>query len=313
MRQKMNKPIHVGQLRAMLSGPIASIRTAFNRDGSIDFDGVRRMMDFHIKAGCKVSLLTAGDSHFACMTDDEIAEINRVVVEHGAGRTLTVACDWEFATPQATKFAQYCADLGADILMARPADWAHSATVESLVAHYSSLAEIMPVMLVTNIFQGRPEKFGLEVISALLERAPNLLAMKEDLSGDFARKACLLAHSRWAIFSGGGLRNHLNTHPYGCDGLMDRHMNFAPQTSYRYWEAIQRNDLAAAREVIRTVEIPLENFMGAFPGGRDAAMHGLLEVVGIAGRWRRKPYHSLSDTEMKRLGKFVKKMELCTF
>src|SRR5688572_18631736 len=104
----MSKPIALAQVRAALTGPIASIRTPFNRDGSIDFDGVRRVIDFHIQAGCKASLLTAGDSHFHCLTDGEIAQVNRVVVEHTAGRALTVACDWEFATPQAVEFAKYC-------------------------------------------------------------------------------------------------------------------------------------------------------------------------------------------------------------
>jgi len=298
------------KVRAALTGPIASIRTPFNRDGSIDFDGVRRMIDFHLKAGCKVSLLTAGDSHFHCLTDDEIAQLNRVMVEHTAGRALTVACDWEFATPQALKFARYCTDLGADILMARPADWAGSATSELLIEHYATLAERIPLMFVNNIFGGRSAKFALETTKALLARVPNMIAMKEDMTGNVGRKSCLLVHDRWAVFSGGGLRNHLDMHLYGCDGLMDRHMNFAPQVSHRYWKAIQRNDLAAARTVIRDIEVPLEDFMGAFPGGRDAAVHGLIELIGIAGRWRRKPYHSLTDTEMKKLKAFAKRMDL---
>jgi|ERR1051326_7504447 4-hydroxy-tetrahydrodipicolinate synthase len=298
------------RVRAALTGPIASIRTPFNRDGSIDFDGVRSMIDFHIKAGCKTSLLTAGDSHFHCMTDDEIFEINKVVVEHTAGRALTVACDWEFNTPQAVECAKYCKSLGADILMARPADWGASATMQSLVEHYATLADIMPLMFVNNIFGGRSGKFALDTTKILLARVPNMIAMKEDMTSDVGRKTCLLANDQWAIFSGGGLRNHLDMHAYGCDGFMDRHMNFAPAVSYRYWKAIQRNDLAAARKVIREIEIPLEDFMGAMPGGRDAAVHGLIELAGVAGRWRRKPYYSLNDREMARLKAFAKEMKL---
>ena len=208
------------------------------------------------------------------------------------------------------EFARYCADLGADILMARPADWAASTTLESLVEHYAAVAELIPLMFVNNIFGGRSEKFSLDTTKALLARVPRMIAMKEDVTGDVGRKTCLLVHERWAVFSGGGLRNHLDMHPYGCDGFMDRHMNFAPKVSHRYWKAIQRDDLAAARKVIREIEIPLENFMAAFPGGRDAAVHGLIELAGVAGRWRRKPYHSLTDQEMGRLKAFVKQMGL---
>ncbi|MBI4025349.1 MAG: hypothetical protein HY360_10250 [Verrucomicrobia bacterium] len=44
--------------------------------------------------------------------------------------------------------------------------------------------------------------------------------------------------------------------------------------------------------------------------GLIASMHGLFELAGIAGRWRRPPYHSLTDPEMTRLKAFVKRMKL---
>ena len=300
----------IARVREALTGPIGSIRTPFNRDGSIDFSGVKRMIDFLLEAGAKTTLLTAGDSHFACMSDEEIAQINRVAVEHTAGRALMVACDWEFATPQAVAFARQCADLGADILMTRPPDWANSATGDSLVAHYAAVAEHIPVMVVTNIFHARSAAFGLEVLGALRDRVPNILALKEDLQDDFARRACLLVHDRWAVFAGGGLRNYLNAHPYGCDGFMDRHMNFAPHVSRRFWDAIRREDPAGARAVIRDIEVPLEDFLATFAGGRDAAVHGLIELAGVAGRWRRPPSYSLSDGEMTKLKAFVRRMNL---
>jgi 4-hydroxy-tetrahydrodipicolinate synthase len=306
----MKKPVTLKPVRTALTGPIASIRTPFNRDGSVDYDGVRRMIDFNIKSGGTVSLLTAGDSHFLCLTDEEVAELNKVVVEHTAGRVLTVACDWEYATPQGVKFAKYCASLGADLLMARPPDWASSSTSESLVEHYATLAEEIPLMFVNNIFGTRPEKFALDTTRLLLERVPNMIAMKEDITGDIARKFCMLVHDKWAVFAGGGLRNHLNIHPYGCDGFMDRHMNFAPQVSHQYWKAIQANDLPGALKVAKEIEMPLDDFMCAFPGGRDAAVHGLFEIYGLSGRWRRKPYHSLTDAELAKLKDFVKKMGL---
>jgi 4-hydroxy-tetrahydrodipicolinate synthase len=297
-------------IRQALTGPIASIRTPFNRDGSIDFHGVRRMIGYNLAAGSKVALLTAGDSHFSLLSDEEIRQLNTVMVEHTAGRALTVACDWEFATPQAVEFAKYCAEIGADILMARPPDWASSATQETLVEHYTRIAEEIPLMLVTNIFQLRPAAFGLETVRELMRRDINIVAIKEDLTGDFACQVALLTHSRWAVFSGGGLRNFLNMFPYGCDGFMDRHMNFAPHISRRFWKAVQDRNREAVREVIQMVELPLEEFMATFPGGRDAVVHGLLELADIAGRWRRAPYHSLTDQEMGKLKRFVEETRL---
>jgi 4-hydroxy-tetrahydrodipicolinate synthase len=287
-----------------------SIRTPFNTDGSVDYAGVKRMVDYGIEHGCPCALLTAGDSHFTCLSDEEIAQLNRVVVEHTAGRVMTIACDWEFATPQAVSFARYCRDLGADILMARPADWANGATVASLVEHYRAVSDVMPVMIVTNIFQFRSIAFGMEVLQGVMQQCPNVLAIKEDLQNEFARQMCLLVHPKWAVFAGGGLRNHMNMHALGCDGFMCRFMNFLPAVSQRYWKSLQGGDLADVRKVIQEIELPLERYMDAMPGGRDAAVHGLMEMVGLCGRWRRRPYHSLTDDQMANLKAFVRDMGL---
>jgi len=296
--------------RECLTGPLGSLRTPFNRDGSIDFEGVKRVIDFVLNTGSKTTLLTAGDSHFECMSDEEIGQMNKLAAEHTAGRALVVGADWQFATTQAISFAKDCAAWGVDILMTRPPDWAKSATVDTLVEFYTKVGEHIPVMLVTNIFAPRPDSFGIHVMQALADRVPNMIAAKDDLQGDFARQMCMIGKGKWATFAGGGQRNFLNMWPYGCDGFMCRHMNFKPSISYDFWNALQANDSQKAAELTRTIELPLENHMATYTGGRDAAVHGLMEIFDVAGRFRRPPYYSLNDQEMKELKAFVKNMGL---
>ena len=38
------------EMRARLSGPMPSLKTPFNRDGSIDFSGLRNLIDFNLAA-----------------------------------------------------------------------------------------------------------------------------------------------------------------------------------------------------------------------------------------------------------------------
>jgi 4-hydroxy-tetrahydrodipicolinate synthase len=306
----LSTPTIADRTRRALTGPIASLRTPFNRDGSIDFAGMKRQIDFVLAAGAKATLITAGDSHLLCMTDQEVLEVHRVAAEHTAGRVLVVGADWEYATPRAVEFARDLKAMGVDVLMVRPPDWSQSATADLLVAHYRAVARVMPVMVVTNVFQGRPESFGLKVLAKLLADEPGVIALKEDLQNEFARRSALLVHPRWTVFSAGGLRSHLNMVHFGCDGFMDRHLNFAPRVTERYWDAVKRRDWDAAVAVIQQVELPLEEHMGEYPGSRDAAIHGLLEVAGVCGRWRRPPYHSLTDAEMAKLGAFTKQLRL---
>ena len=73
-----------------LRGPVTSIRTPFNRDGSVDYDGLRAFIDSCIGNGSKTMILTAGDSHYLCLSDAEIAEITKVTVEHASGRAMVI-------------------------------------------------------------------------------------------------------------------------------------------------------------------------------------------------------------------------------
>ena len=74
------------EVREKLTGPIASLTTPFTRDGEIDYLGLRKLIDGNLEGGSNSSLLTYGDSLFSLMTDDEIAEVTRVVAEHTGKR-----------------------------------------------------------------------------------------------------------------------------------------------------------------------------------------------------------------------------------
>lgn len=294
------------EIREALTGPFASICTPFCRDGSIDFASLRNLIDFLVDAGSKTMLLTPGDSLYTILTDEEIAEVTRVVVEHTAGRAMVVAAGNEWATPKAVEFAQYACTAGADVLMVAPPDWGASCTPETLVEYYAAAAEHMPVMVVTASLSRRPTDFALEVLRMLMEGVDGVVALKDDICGEFARRAGLLLHEHWATFSGGTKQNHMNMLPYGCDGYMSVFVSFKPEIAHNYWNAIQSMDLSTARDIIRDYDMPYFDCIGLCQGGCDAGMHATLELFGITQRWRRKPYASATDEDMEMLADFCK-------
>lgn len=289
------------QIREALTGPITSVRPPFHSDGTVDADGLCNAIDFNIAAGSKAILLTAGDSHLISMSDQEIADITRLVIVHTAGRAIVVTADRHFNTNQAILFAEYVRDLGSDVHMVLPPDWGASCTPETLRDHYARIADILPVMLVTNIFVPRGEAFGLQTIQRVYETVENVVAVKDDMLGPFARKMTLAVRDRWTVFSGGQKQNHLDLHPYGCHGFMSTFMSFKPDITHRYWAAIQANDLVEAAGIIRDFDHPFFDILKASPGGFDAAIHGVMEIFGIYARWRPLPYYSLSDAELESL------------
>lgn len=288
-------------VKSALTGPITSIRTPFTRDGAVDYDGLRNTLDFNIAAGSKTMLMTAGDSHYIALSDQEIADVSRVVVEHVAGRAMVVTADRFYHTRQAVAFARYVAEIGADVHMVLPPDWAASCAEETLCEHYARVAEHVPVMMVTGVFSSRGEAFGLDVIRRVRDTVPNVVAIKDDVLGPFARKMTLLTRDTWAVFSGGQKQNHLDLHPYGVHGFMSTFMSFKPDVTNRYWRAIQSDNLDEAAAVIRDYDHPFFDLLKRSRGGFDAALHGVFELFGVYERWRPAPYHSLSDEEMEAL------------
>lgn len=298
------------EMRARLTGPIPSLKTPFNEDGSVDFRGLRRLIDFNLGAGAKTLMLTAGDSHYVALSEKEIAEVTSVTIEHTAGRALVIAADRYFNTSQAIQFARFAKGAGADLLMVMPPDWGGSCTPRTLADHYRAVAQVMPVMLVSNVFISRGQKFGLDTLKLVLAEAENVVAIKDDMCGEFARKMSLLVHDRWAVVSGGQKQNHLNNHPYGCDGYLSTFISLKPELAHAYWTAISANNMTEARRIIRDYDNPFFELVMALPGGFNAGIQAVLELKNIAKRWRRKPYHSLSDAELELLADGLKKIDL---
>ena len=98
--------------------------------------------------------------------------------------------------------------------------------------------------------------------------------------------------------------------PYGVNGYLSTFITFKPEIAWRYWAAIQTSDLAAARTVIREYDMPLFDYVLKSEGSFDAAMHGILELFGLAKRYRRPPYHSLTDEQMRNLADFLQEQRI---
>jgi len=293
------------EARHFLTGPVMSLRTPFDADGEIDFDGVRRIIDVSLDGGSRTIMLTAGDSHYNCLSDDEISELTRVSCEHTAGRAMVIAADRYHSTARAIEFAMLCRGYGADMFMALPPDWGASCTPKTLARHYAAVAEVMPVMLVTNIFIPRGAKFGLETIERSLDSSPNIVAIKDDMCGVFAQDMCARFSDRVAIIAGGMKRNHMDMWPYGCDGYLSTLVMFNAAVSQAYWHAIQGNNISAATNVIVAQDTPLFEYLSTLEGDFDAGMHGMLELYGLAKRHRRRPYHTMTDDELDKLKEFL--------
>jgi 4-hydroxy-tetrahydrodipicolinate synthase len=302
--------VNLEEAKHNLTGPVMSLRTPFDQDGEIDYDGVKSIIDSSITGGSRTIMLTAGDSHYDCLSDEEIAELTKSTCDHVRDRAMVIAADRRCSTARAVQFARFCKDAGADMYMAMPPDWGHSCTPSSLAEHYKAVADILPLMIVTNVFIPHGRDFCLETIERTLELSDNVLAIKDDMCGNVAHDISGRFHDRLAIIAGGQKRNHMNMLPWGVDGYLSTFVNLNPAISQAYWNGITSGNLPAAVKVMMEQDIPFFDFVVSMTGGFDAAMHGMLELYGLAGRWRRKPYHTIEDEELNKLAEFLKSKKM---
>lgn len=294
------------EIQAALCGPIASVRTPFSRDGSIDWQSLKKIVDFDIEAGAGGLLITWGDSLFSLLSDRDIAELTKAAVEYAAGRAPVVACTGRWATPQAVEFAAFCREVGADILLVFPPAWYPGClTAASLVEHHRALAEHIPLMANSAELRCNGPAEGLRVAEELMAGEVSVLAMKMDVGGEYDREMTGLVGDRWVVMAGGQKSFHMELWPYGCRAYLSTFITFRPSAAHAYWAAVNAGDVARAKDIIERIDRPFFTHILGLPGGFDAAMHGITELCGLTQRWRRPPFCSLSDAEMEQLAGFL--------
>ena len=126
----------------MFKGAYTAIITPFRRDGAVDYDRLRQLVEFQIAGGIDglVPVGTTGESPTLDM--DEHIEVVRVVIEAAAGRVKIVAGTGGNSTAEALELTEKARDLGADgTLQVTP--YYNKPTQAGLVRHFSAVADLV--------------------------------------------------------------------------------------------------------------------------------------------------------------------------
>ena len=94
--------------------------TPFNADGTLDLEGMKRVLDCLIDQGADGICILANFSEQFLLSDQEREVLTRLSIEHIAGRVPVIVTISHYATLIAVERAKFCKDLGADIVMMMP-------------------------------------------------------------------------------------------------------------------------------------------------------------------------------------------------
>ncbi|WBU62163.1 dihydrodipicolinate synthase family protein [Paracoccus albus] len=124
--------------------------TPFNPDGTLDLEGMKRVLDCLIDQGADGICVLANYSEQFALRDEERELLTRLSLEHVAGRVPVIVTISHYATPIAVERAHLAKDLGADIVMMMPPY--HGATLrgtpDQTFEQFAAVGEVgIPIMV----------------------------------------------------------------------------------------------------------------------------------------------------------------------
>lgn len=241
----------------MLKGAIVALVTPFNKDGSVNFEELGRLLDYHCdnNSGGIVILGTTGEA--STLSFDEEAEIVKFSVKRVNKRVPLIVGSGSNETEKAVNYSRKYSELGADyVLVITP--YYNKTNETGLIKHFEAVANasLCPV-----IMYNVPGRTGMSIsISALehLAKHPNIYGIKE-ASGNmsYAQKVSRLLNDNFHMYSG----NDDIIVPMmsaGAVGVISVVANIAPKQTAKICELCLKNKYDEARQIQNDL-LPLIN------------------------------------------------------
>ena len=170
----------------MFAGAHTALATPFLKDGTIDADSFRNLIDSSFDHGITgvVPVGTTGES--PTLSHEEHSLVIELAVKHTHGRGLVIAGTGSNSTREAVEMTQHAQEAGADAaLLVTP--YYNKPSQEGLFQHYTAIAESTDLPLMLYSIPGRcVVEIAVDTMARLAGNCPNIVALKE-AGGDVQR------------------------------------------------------------------------------------------------------------------------------
>ncbi len=169
----------------MFRGSMVALVTPMHSDGSVDFESLARLVEFHIENGTSaiVSVGTTGES--ATLDEKEHCEVIRRTVDMVNNRIPVIAGTGANSTTEAISLTRCAMEAGADAcLLVTP--YYNKPTQEGLFLHHKLIADTVPIPQILYNVPGRTACDMLPETVARLSEISNIIGIKE-ATGDLSR------------------------------------------------------------------------------------------------------------------------------
>lgn len=231
----------------MFGGTATALITPFKDDGSVDEDGLRRLVDFQEENGANVLIPCGSTGESATLSHEEHIRVVEIVRDQ-AKHAKIIAGAGSNSTAEAVYLSKAAADLGCDgILSISP--YYNKPTQEGIYLHFKTISEAIDIPLIIYNVPGRTGSNITADTTLRLAELPNISAIKE-ASGNVNQIQEILCKrpKGFEVLSGDdGLTFPLMG--MGCDGVISVAANCCPRSMSQMINLCKQEKYLEAREI----------------------------------------------------------------
>jgi 4-hydroxy-tetrahydrodipicolinate synthase len=277
-----------------ITGSIPAMVTPMLEDGSVDYDSLRKLIDWHIAEGtdCIGVVGTTGES--PTVNVEEHREIIRVSVEQAKGRVPIMAGCGANSTAEAIELAKFAKSVGADCQL-QVVPYYNKPTQEGLYQHFKAISEAVPDLpvILYNV-PGRSVADMRHETVLRLAQVPGIVGIKE-ATGNIERAQWLIRDlpKEFAVYSGDD-PSAVALMLCGGKGNVSVTANVAPRLMHELCVAAMAGDVQKAMEIqFKLMPMHKNLFVEANPIPVKWAM----ARMGLCGGTLRLPMTELSKSQ----------------
>jgi len=223
--------------------------TPFDEQLQVDWEGLRRVVDFCVECGAHGIVWPVNASGFASLADEERLEGARAVVEQVAGRVPVVIGTQGVSAAHAALFSRHASEIGADAVIAMAPYVQKLEDEEAILQYYRSISDVVEIpVFIQNHTRG--SVLSVQTMTRILQEVEHAAYIKEETFPATHQLTQVLAAAGprlKGVFGGAGGRYLLLEHPRGVAGQMPGcHVT---DVVVRLWNALEAGDGPEAKRV----------------------------------------------------------------
>lgn len=275
----------------MFSGCTVALVTPF-KNGEVDHDGLRRLVDWHVEQGTKVISPVGTTGESPTLTHKEHEEVITTVIERVGGRARVLPGTGSNATAEAVRLTRFAKRAGADgALLVSP--YYNRPTQEGLYRHYAKVAESADLpMVLYNVPARTGRNLDPETV-ARLASFTSIVAVKE-ASGQIDQASDIIARTDLTVLSGDDSLT-LPMMAVGARGVISVVANLAPRDVAAMIDAFEAGHLDEARRLHLALFPLCRDLLGLAPN--PVPVKTAMSLLGRINAELRLPLCPLDDRE----------------